>query len=154
MVLSELEKSAINNPHSTEKGPAIITAEKGYEDIHSDTPYIDFDYDGNKAIVHLFYMPPHLRGNGLGIGMFHNWLNQLDNVITHIVLKSCKLSTGHTKPFWESFGFKPAYCGCINTVDGDASDILTLGANHHQTPAPIELKEGQSAHYIFGVIEG
>jgi predicted GNAT family acetyltransferase len=153
MVLTPLELSAIENPQYIIKNSAIDEAEKGYEDIHSDTPYIDFDIEGDKALIHLVYMPPKLRGHGFGKAMFANWLNQLDTHVTHAILKSCSLATGHTKPFWTSLGFKSAYYGCTDTDEGDATDILVMGTNKHETPDPVELLKGQSAHYIFGVMD-
>ena len=152
MVLNELELSAISNPHRTEKGLSLGKPEKGYEDIFSDTPYIDFDIEGDKAIIHLMYMPPKLRGNGFGKTMLAQWFSLLDESVTHVVLKSCSLGTGHTKPFWALFGFESAYYGCTDTDEGDATDILVVGMNNHPTPSPVELLEGQSAHYIFGVM--
>lgn len=152
MDLNTLHLSAILNPHTTSKGPSLGKPEKGYEDIHSDTPYIDYDVEGDKAIIHIMYMPPQLRGHGFGKTMFASWLGQIDKSITHVILKSCSLGTGHTKPFWESFGFVSAYCGCTETDEGDATDILVVGTNGHPTPEPVELFKGQSAHYIFGVM--
>mgnify|MGYP005987730575 CR=1 FL=1 len=151
MEINALYSSAILNPHTTLKGPSLGRPEKGYEDIHSDTPYIDFEIEGDQAIIHLMYMPPQLRGHGFGKTMITRWFALLDKNITHVVLKSCSLGTGHTKPFWEKFGFESAYFGC--TDEDNAKDILVVGTNGHPTPAPVELFEGQSAHYIFGVME-
>lgn len=153
MVLTELELSAISNPHYIIKSSSFGETEKGYEDIYSNTPYIDFDIDGDQATIHIMYIPPKLRGHGFGKTMITRWFALLDKNITHVVLKSCSLGTGHTKPFWEKFGFESAYFGCTDTDEGNAKDILVVGTNGHPTPSPVELFEGQSAHYIFGVMD-
>jgi hypothetical protein len=145
--ITEQDAEAVNNPHTSERNQAGIP-EKSYEDIYSDTPYMDFDLEGDNATLHLLYIPTRLRGKGCGTDMVHNWYNQMPENINRITLKTGALGSGDTKPFWEKFGFKNAYCGKLND---EAIDVMVLGVNNHKTPEPYELLEGETGHYIFGV---
>ena len=44
---------------------------EGFEDIHQSEPYIDADcLEGSEvAFVFLLYVPPHMRGQGVGCSM-------------------------------------------------------------------------------------
>jgi hypothetical protein len=159
MNIEDRISQAIQNPHTSYTGKNVGVPEKGYEDIYSDIPYIDADEDqcingSVKMLLHVLYVPPYLRGQGIGTELFTNWLNALPINIVQIDLKSCSLGSGHTKAFWEKLGFVPAYSGCTDTSEGDATDILVRATNGHDAPAPIELVAGQTAHYIFGVESG
>ena len=113
--------------------------EVGYEDIFSNTPYLTEDWgggDGKCCYIDQVYVPPGLRGQGLGKELFRKFLSGIPEHVERIRLKSCELSSGHTKPFWESLGFQSAYEGDIDGPDGDLSDILVMGVNGHTTPPP------------------
>jgi N-acetylglutamate synthase-like GNAT family acetyltransferase len=110
---------------------------------------MDFELDGDNAILHTLYVPPRLRRIGCGTEMFHNWFNQMPESINCITLKTAALGSGDTKEFWEKFGFKNAYCGKLND---EAMGVMVLGVNNNKTPEPYNLLEGETGHYIFGVI--
>lgn len=54
-----------------------IEYEKGYEDIAAASPYIDWEIDGDRALIHLVYVPPSQRGKGIGKQLFQSVLDAI-----------------------------------------------------------------------------
>ena len=111
--------------------------EAGYEDIFSNTPYLEEDWgggDGKCCYIDQVYVPPGLRGQGLGKELFRKFLSEIPKHVERIRLKSCALGSGHTRPFWEAVGFRSAYQGDLDAPWGDLSDIMVMGVNGHPTP--------------------
>ena len=111
--------------------------EVGYEDIYSDNPYLREEMDGDNSeccYIELIYVPPHLRGKGHGKTLVDSFLSSLPKHIKRVRLKACALGSGDTAPFWESFGFRPAYTGDLDGPQYDLTGILVLGVNGCKTP--------------------
>lgn len=119
--------------------------EKGYEDIHSTVPYIDWEWDQNRAIINILYVPLTQRFNGYGKKLVKNWLLSLPNDIEYVRLKSCCLGSGDTLDFWKSLGFSSAY-KCVNE---DNLRILHLAVNNFELPSVEVVTDGEERHYFF-----
>ncbi|MCE2571764.1 N-acetyltransferase [Motilimonas eburnea] len=119
--------------------------EAGYEDIYSNDSYIDSEIDGNRALVHMLYVPPHLRGQKQGTTVFKVFLSSLPAHVEVVRLKATALGSGDTLPFWLALGFTPAYAG----GNEETRNILHLPVNGHSLPAVEELALDEERHYIF-----
>lgn len=119
--------------------------EIGYEDIYSEKPYIDYDVEGARLLIHILYVPPALRGQGKGKALVEALLNDLPLCVQFIRLKSAQLGSGCTMAFWQSFGFTPAYLN----GDKDVMCILEKGVNGHETPPVKTVTPDVECHYIF-----
>jgi GNAT superfamily N-acetyltransferase len=112
--------------------------EKGYEDIYSDTPYLNFDMGGKDAkcwYIDQMYVPPNLRGNGEGKRLIKEFLeNELDSDVQRVRLIACSLGSGDTRAFYKSLGFNQCYYGNTDGEDGDIGNIMVLGVNGFPTP--------------------
>lgn len=115
----------------------------GYEDIHSNEPYINVDHSSSNSkccYIDMIYVPPHLRGQGIGKKLVLDFIeNELESNKERIRLISCDLGSGDSKKFWEEFGFKQAYYGNTDSEWGELKDIMVLGVNGHYTPKPEKL---------------
>jgi hypothetical protein len=117
----------------------------GYEDIQSDQPYIDSELDGNRALLHMMYVPPNKRRNGEGKALFKGFLASLPSHIQYVRLKSASLSSGDTMAYWKTQGFTPAYnCTCKRNMQ-----ILHLAVNGFALPAVETVQGEDERHYIF-----
>ena len=126
------------------KGLAL-EVESGYADIYKSLPYIDWDIDGERVLVHMLYVPPVMRLRGEGKRLFKQLLANLPDEVKYIRLKSASLGSGDTLLFWFSLGFRPAYeCECEDT-----SRILHLAINGCELPEIEILNSGEERHYIF-----
>lgn len=120
--------------------------EKGYEDIYSAEPYYDVENENKRALIHLMYVPPFLRGQGKGKEMLRKLVSELPPNIEYLRLKAVPLGSGCSIRFWESLGFSKAY------ANGNADEedrILHLGVNGFACPPVQVLSEGEERHYVF-----
>lgn len=122
------------------------TVEAGYEDIFSNTPYFDIETDGDRALLHIMYVPPRMRRNGVGRELFNRLLSELAPDIRYIRLRAATLGSGCTMSFWRSLGFTPAY---TNADPADEGRILHRAVNGFDLPAVEALADGDTRHYIF-----
>lgn len=119
--------------------------EKGFEDIHSDKPYLDWDVDGKRVLLHMLYIPRTQRRNGVGKYLFQQLISELPEDIEYIRLKSACLGSGDTITFWKSLGFKSAYeCTCEDNLR-----ILHLAVNGFELPVVEIITDCEERHYIF-----
>lgn len=126
-------------PNTQHKAP------KGFEEIYSDTPYIDTEQDGDRILIHMLYVPQHLRGQGKGRELVNNLLAELPDDVKSVRLKSATLDNGDPMGFWLSFGFKPAYdCTCKENLN-----ILNLSVNGHDPIRVEKVLNEEERHYIF-----
>ncbi|WP_310622219.1 GNAT family N-acetyltransferase [Flexibacterium corallicola] len=122
--------------------PAHVEVEKGFEDIFSTQPYIKAWEDESILYIDMLYVPPSLRGTGIGTQLAKSTMAQASSLIQRVRLRSAALGSGHTMPFWKSLGFQPAYDVTRLSEDIDnVADILVMGLNNHPTPAPIPLTD-------------
>lgn len=119
--------------------------ETGYEDIYAEQPYIDVEFDGTRALVHLLYVPPQLRGQGEGKKVFASFLDSLPEHIEHVRLKAATLGSGDSTPFWQSLGFTQAYAG----GNDETARVMHLAVNGFSLPTVEELPPEEERHYIF-----
>lgn len=120
--------------------------EKHYEDIYRDEPYFEVEYDNNRALLFMLYVPPHLRHQGHGKALFSKLIAELPSDVEYIRLISASLGSGCTLDFWRSLGFKPAYSNCDPAEEGR---ILHLGVNGFETPRAELLSQGDCRHWVF-----
>lgn len=118
--------------------------EPGYEDIYSSKPYIDFDIDQKRVLIHLLFVPKSERFKGVGKKIFYDFVNSLPKDAEYIRLKSANLGSGDTMPFWKSLGFSSAY----NSECSDNLKILHLAINGFELPE-VESVNDEERHYIF-----
>ena len=119
----------------------------GYEDIHRDEPYIDAEEDEVSGVAHvfMFYVPPRLRGQGIGRKVFNEWVGQLPPTIKRVRLKSATLGGSDSMEFWKSFGFTHAFCGELHD---EIDNTLVLGVNGYSNPLVEQvLKSGDEYRY-------
>lgn len=119
--------------------------ETGYEELFSLIPYINKEIDGERALIHMMYVPPKQRKQGAGKALFERFLQKLPKTVQLVRLTCSNLGSGDTRGFWKSLGFTEAYI----TADEDTSRILHLSVNGYPLP-PIEVvSDGEYRHYIF-----
>lgn len=122
----------------------VDTNETGYEDIYSAVPYLDHEHEEERCLIHMLYVPPAQRHQGVGKSLFKDFLKNLPPHIKYLRLKSANLGSGDTLPFWQSLGFTAAYSG-----NSDASQILHLAVNGHVLPIVEVVSQTEERHYIF-----
>ena len=110
--------------------------EKGYEDIYSDTPYINIDggEDCKCQYIDMLYIPPHLRGQGHGKRLVEEFIAKIPTGVERVRLTASALGSGDSRPFWESLGFKSAYYGNTDSDWFDVECVMVKGVNGHRTP--------------------
>jgi GNAT superfamily N-acetyltransferase len=104
---------------------------KGYEDIHSDTPYIEAWTSGEVGYIDMLYVPPSLRGEGHGTKLVNDWIGSLDASIKRVKLTACTLGGMDGFAFWSGMGFELAYTG---HVYHEVERIMVRGVNGYSMP--------------------
>lgn len=119
----------------------MLGAIKGFEDIHQEKPYIKFDGFLSDEVLHIdiLYVPPSLRGRGIGAKVFNEWVESLPCNVKRVRLMACSLGGSDGVAFWKGLGFKNAYTG--NLYD-EIENALVLGINGYSTPVPEIIAEG------------
>jgi len=123
-----------------------IEYEKGYEDIAAASPYIDWEIDGDRALIHLVYVPPSQRGKGIGKQLFQSVLDAIKHeAVKTIRLMSAPLCGRSTTEYWKSLGFVSAYEG----GQPDNIRVLHKAVNGFELPPIESVPDGEERHYIF-----
>ena len=122
-----------------------LQPEEGYKDIFSPTAYIDTGIEGDRALIHMLYVPPHCRGNGIGKSLAADFIESLPKEVTHVRLKAASLGSGDTLPFWKGLGFTSAYI----SSNEDNERILVKAVNDYRLSPPEHVSEEDEMHYIF-----
>lgn len=118
--------------------------EKGYEDIYRPQPYIETEIDRDRLIVTMLYVPPELRGQGLGTQLVNQLIAEVPTSVKVILLLACSLGSGDTLQFWQRFGFVPVYSGDLSKT----GNVLNLPVNGWPAPPVEVLPVGEERHYI------
>lgn len=118
----------------------MCSAIPGYEDIHQETPYLDADIDGEVAYVDMIYVPPSMRGRGIGVKLVNEWLLNLDLNVKRVKLKAATLGGSDAIAFWERLGFQKAYAG--DHLYQEIDSAMVLGVNGYSTPVPEIILQG------------
>lgn len=109
----------------------MCDAIKGYEDIHSDTPYIEAWTSGEVGYIDMLYVPPSLRGQGHGPKLVNDWIASLDDGIKRVKLTACTLGGADGMQFWSGLGFHLAYTG---QVYDEIERVMVRAVNGYSEP--------------------
>lgn len=119
--------------------------EPGYEELFSLIPYINEEIHGERALIHMMYVPPKQRKQGAGKALFERFLQKLPKTVKLVRLTCGYLGSGDTRDYWKSLGFTEAYV----TSDENTSRILHRAVNGHLLPPTVVVPDGEDRHYIF-----
>lgn len=113
-------------------------------------PYIDADYPEDSDVAHVYelYVPPSLRGQGVGTALFREFVDKLPGTVKRIRLKSIVYEGVDSMPFWKNLGFSEAFTGHLY---GEIENTLVLGINGYANPMPEHIgPDDQFRHWIEG----
>lgn len=118
----------------------------GFEDIHSEQPYINTWADQEVAYVDILYVPPHMRGQGIGPQLVKDWLANLDLSVKRVKLMAGNLGGCDAVAFWQKLGFIKAYTG---EVYPEIENTMVLGVNGYDAPVTEIIEVGDDfRHWI------
>lgn len=104
---------------------------KGFEDIHSEKPYLTSWVEKDVAYIDILYVPPHMRSQGVGRKLVQDWIAGLDIKIKRVKLKAATLGGTDAVAFWERLGFVHAYEGVLYH---EIENTMTIGVNGYSQP--------------------
>jgi ribosomal protein S18 acetylase RimI-like enzyme len=112
---------------------------KGYEDIHSEEPYLNASFVQDVAYIDMLYVPPNLRNKGVGSKLVQEWVSTLGIQIKRVKLMACTLGGKDGIHFWESLGFTKAFSG--GSLYSEIENTMVLGVNGYSQPVPEFIQE-------------
>jgi len=124
-----------------------LGAVKGFKNIHKDEPYIDAEYSAEVGHVYMLYVPPVLRGKGVGAQVFNDWVATLPSTVKRVRLKATTCGGSDGLKFWKELGFTDAFSGCLHE---EIEDTLVLGVNGYSNPIAEAVEPGgdEYRHWI------
>jgi len=121
----------------------------GFEDIHSDDPYITAWSEQEVAYIDVLYVPPHMRGQGIGPSLVKEWIGGLDATVKRVKLMAGNLGGCDAIKFWSKLGFVKAYTGELYP---EIENTMVLGVNGFSMPVPEAIEKGDDfRHWIEGL---
>jgi predicted GNAT family acetyltransferase len=136
MIFEHIGKSVSDVPEAN----SIKEMIKGYEDIHSNTAYLEYDAgeESEVAYVETLYVPPWQRGKGVGAEMFKEWVKTLPSNVRRVRLKAATLGGSDSLKFWQRLGFTEAFSGHLYP---EIENTMVLGVNGYSNPVVEDIAE-------------
>lgn len=107
----------------------------------ADQPHVDADVRGTLATIHMFYVPPHMRGRGEGRRVYEEWEASLPKTVSLVRLMAADYGDGAglSNGFWEAMGYSHQYDG--EDLDYETSQWMWKGVNGHPTPPTVRVED-------------
>lgn len=105
----------------------------------NEKPWIDWHQAGEFVVlIDMFYVPPGMRGKGIGKTFYQNWESRLPKSVKLVRLMAADYGdgAGMSNQFWERMGFEYNYTG--DNLPYEVEQMMWKGVNGHPTPPAIE----------------